>query len=342
MQQPTQPPRVSERPRGAARPGSRAWPLLLASLASLACARTPPPTVPAQRALVRDLERVVDVRTSTGWLIDENELIVAVPDALKAACQTLPEDRRAALAWMDLAIEREGGDVVARWRERGKELSEVKDLLRLTRMRLVLRRADEWVLAGRCPFWLEPTERFAGVHTQGGRFILTLEGGGRVIEEFALGRVKYGGGGAGRVLLGYGFGERWALSTGFELGGSARFTNLQLGEQSDLPEVVALAAAPVVLRFVFGITAHAELEAGPIAFIDQGRADPVTQRVTAQYDWGARIGLAVGGSFLRLQRAVIPKFAVSLTVDHVPGDPNLTQIGIGVRTGVDFSRWSRF
>jgi hypothetical protein len=294
---------------------------------------------------VRDVARVVDVRSRVGWLVDETELLGIMPDALKSACQVPESDRLAALAWLDRAVASHGGDVAAAWRARGKDLDEVEDLLLYTRTRLVLERTEEWIRAGRCPFWLEPSPRFRGVHTQMGRFFLTLEGGGRFVEEFALGAVKYGGGGSGRLLGGYGIKETWALSLGVEVGGSARFTNLALGEQSDLPELVGFAVLPVVARWQFGLVAFAEAEVGPMAYLDQGSADPVTGEVQASFDRGVHAGIAVGGSYLRLQRGVMPRFAIALTVDYVPavgGRPALTQIGIGARTGIDIARWASF
>jgi hypothetical protein len=334
-------PRIVRRP--AAAPKSAAT--FVGALGLLAGCMPRLPQDSTHRALVRDVARVVDVRSRVGWFIDESELEAVLPYAMKAACQTTAASRTASLRWLDQEIDAQGGDVAAAWRERNQELDKVEELLLLTRTRLVLARADDWVRHGRCPFWLEPTARFRGVHTQGHRLILTLEGGGRATQELSLGAVKYGGGGSGRLIVAYGIAESWALGVGAEVGGSARFTNLQLGQQSDLPELVGLVVAPVVLRWHFGLTAHAEIEAGPMAYIDRGSADPTTGRVEAHFDRGIHFGVAIGATYLRLQRGVIPKFAVSLTVDYVPGvdgQPGLTQIGVGARTGIDLSRWKRF
>ena len=304
------------------------------------------PWQPVQRALVRDVERVVDVRGNVGWFIDESEIQAVLPDVMKSFCQVPLEDREAALVWLDRDIVELGGpDVVAAWRARGKKLGKVEELLLVTRTRLLLARATEWANQGRCPFWLEPTAAFPGVHTQDHRFIATIEGGGRITQEIALGRVRFGGGGSGRILAGYGFAEGWGLTTGLEIGGGARFTNLALGEQSEFPQIVGQAAVPVVLRRQLGLTTHAEIELGPMAYFDRGSADPSTREVKLQFDWGARMGMALGGTYLRLHRGFIPKFAVAFTVDWVPAmgeQPGLTQIGLGLRTGLDFSRWYGF
>jgi hypothetical protein len=292
------------------------------------------------------VERVVSVRGDVGWFVDESEMQAVLPDVMKSLCQVPPDDRDAAVVWLDRYIVELGGpDVAALWRSRGKDLDEVEDLLLASRTRMLLARAIEWAKQGRCPFWLEPTRRFHGVHTQDFRFIASLEGGGRFTQEIALGRVRFGGGGSGRLLAGYGFAEGWGLSTGLEIGGGARFTNLQLGMQSEFPELVGQAAAPVVLRRQLGLTTHMELEFGPMAYFDRGSADASTREVKLHFDWGTRFGAAIGGTYLRLHRGFIPKFAVAFTVDYVPamGDqPGLTQLGLGLRTGIDFSRWLGF
>lgn len=315
------------------------WAALAAG--GVACAPALPEGQP-HRALVRDLARVVDVRSRVGWLVDESELQAVIPDAMKSVCQVSPYERAVARGWVDARIADLGGDVVKVWRARGKSLSDVQDLLLLSRVRLLLARADEWARQERCPFWLEPSDDFRGVHVLGTRLVLTVEGGGRFTEEFALGEVRYGGGGSGRLLGGYHFGETWGLLVGAEFGGSARFTNLRLGEQSEFPELVALAAAPLVLRWHYGLSTHLELEAGPMAHIGRAEVDQLSRHVEIQFDWGYRVGLAVGGSYLRLARGVIPKFGFAVTIDQVPGADGratLTQFSVGFRTGIDLSRW---
>ena len=234
--------------------------------------------------------------------------------------------------------------MAALWRLRDRDMDEVSDLLRHTRVRLVLKRAMDWADQGRCPFWLEPSPGFAGVNTLAWRWFITIEGGGRFTPEFALGEVKYGGGGSGascsvwlRRVVG--------AVAGVELGGSARFTNLQLGQQSDLPSLAGVVIVPAVLRWQFGLSTFAEFEGGPMFYFDEGMADPITGTVVAQFDRGIHVGIAVGAAYLRLERGIIPKFAVSITVDYVPGTDGkatLTQLGIGARTGIDFSRWMGF
>src|SRR5213593_821377 len=163
-------PRVGAGPPRAARPA-----IVALSLVALGCA----PVLPGpstQRSLVRDVERVVDVRGDVGWFIDESEIQAVLPDVMKSFCQVPLEEREAAVLWLDHRIVDLGGpDVDAAWRTHGKKLSKIEPLLLATRTRMLLARATEWAKQGRCPFWLEPTPRFAGVHTQDHRFIATVE-----------------------------------------------------------------------------------------------------------------------------------------------------------------------
>lgn len=293
--------------------------------------------------LVRDLQRIVEFRSSVGWIIDDTEIQQAMPDALMSACQTPDSDRAEALAWLDDQIAAHGGDVAKAWRERGKSFGKIDDLLALTRERLLLARADESVRQGKCPFWLEPSNAFAGVQTHERRWVLTLEAGGRGVGAFALGHVRWGAGGSGRVLIGHGFGEEWTLSIGPELGGDASFTTLELGQFNEFPELAAFLALPVVAKWRFGVAAHLETELGPVSYVD--RASAGSTGVTAHYHTGVRAGIATGGTFLRLGRGFVPTFAVTLTVDWIPAagnSPALTQVGLGLRTGVELSRWRKF
>lgn len=316
---------------------------LIALTAVAGCAPALPQR-PIQRALVHDVQRIVDVRTSVGWIIDDTELQSLLPDALKSACQTPSDDRLEALAWLDAEIAAKGGDVAEVWRARGRKLGAVDDLLLLTRARLLLGQADQWVRQGKCPFWMEPTPRFAGIQTHRNRWVLTLEAGGRVVQAFAVGKVRYGGGGSGRVLIGHGIGEEWILSVGPELGGDAMLTKLELGQVNEFPALSAFLAIPVVVRWRFDLAKHVEAELGPVSYVNRASAS-ASGNVSAHYHTGVRTGVALGGTLLRLGRGFVPKFSIAATVDLIPaagGSAALTQVGIGLRTGVDLSSWREF
>ena len=77
------------------------------------------PAQPVQRALVRDVARVVDVRQKVGWLIDETEVEAALPDVLPSACRVGDADRAASLAWLVGEVARHGGSPIVAGRAAG-------------------------------------------------------------------------------------------------------------------------------------------------------------------------------------------------------------------------------
>ena len=285
-----------------------------------------------ERALVRDVARVVDVRQKVGWAIDDKEVEDALPDVMRSACRVEPSVRAAGLAWLDGEVARRGGDPAEAWRRAGKDLDKIADLLLFARTRLVLARADEWVRAGKCPFWLEPEAGFDGIQVVAHRWILAAEAGGRFVVGSESGVFGYGGGGGGRLLVGYGLSERHSLFVGLEGGGSARFTNAPIGERFALPDLLGVFAVPVVGRRTFALSGFVEAEVGAMAFVNQ---------VDGSLEPGVRAGFGVGGTYLRLKRGLLPRFTFAVALDHAPGwggGHTITQASAGLRAGFDLSR----
>jgi hypothetical protein len=297
-----------------------------------ACATPALPEPPVQRALVRDVARVVDVRQKVGWLLDDTEVDGALPDVMPSACRVSESDRAASLAWLDARVASLGGQPAEAWRRAGKDLDKIADLLLFTRTRLVLARADQSVRDGKCPFWIEPEPNFDGTQTLANRWMFGAEAGGRLIIGAENGVLGYGAGGGGRVLLGYGLNERNALFFGLEVGGGARFTSVPIGERVAIPDFLAIAAAPVIGRRSISLSGFVEAEVGPMAYFNQveGIVEP-----------GLRVGVGIGGSYLRLKRGLLPRFTFGILLDHAPGwndGVTITQLSAGLRAGFDLSR----
>ena len=304
----------------------------LALLVAVVGCATVLPATPVERALVRDVARVVDVRQKVGWLIDDKEVDAALPDVLPSACRVDAAARAASLAWLDGEVAKRGGTPVEAWRRAGKDMDKIEELLLFARTRLVLARADAWARDGKCPFWLEPTASFDGVQVVARRWIVGAEAGGRFIVGSENGVLGYGGGGGGRVLVGYGFDERHSLFIGLEGGGGARFTNVPIGERITVPDLLAIFAVPVVGRRTLSLSGFVEAEVGFMAYLNQveGRIEP-----------GVRAGVGLGGTYLRLKRGLLPRFTFGVTLDHAPGwgaGANITQVSAGLRAGFDLSR----
>lgn len=290
------------------------------------------PATPVERALVRDVARVVDVRQKVGWVIDDKEVDGALPDVLPSVCRVDAAARAASLVWLDGEVARRGGSPVEAWRRAGKDMDKIDDLLLFARTRLVLTRAVEWARDGKCPFWIEPAASFDGVQVVARRWIVGAEAGGRFIVGSENGVLGYGGGGGGRALVGYGFDERHSLFIALEGGGGARFTSVPIGERITVPDLLAIFAVPVIGRRTLSLSGFIEAELGFMAYLNQveGRIEP-----------GVRAGVGLGGTYLRLKRGFLPRFTFGVTLDHAPGwggGANITQVSAGLRAGFDLSR----
>jgi hypothetical protein len=297
--------------------------LAVAALALAACAPRPAPRDPTTRALFRDLERHVTVAATTGWSADRIEIERMAPGALDSVCRVDPLARRSLAAWLEAEIARRGGPVEKAWRERGKDLAAVEDLLVLTRVRRLLARAEE--LAGDCPFWLEPEEPFRGRQITEDRYVLTLGGGGKGIAVRQGDRVDLSAGGAGRLLVGRAFAGGDAVLVGAELGASASFPKDATGERGGLV-IGADLVVPVVYRRTL-TNAYLELEAGWL-----GRS---TERDFGAIEHGVHLGAAFGARALRT-RFFFPGAAFGFSWERTfqAGD-DVTLLKVGARVAFD-------
>ena len=296
--------------------------LLLAALL-VACGRRPAPKDPSERALFRDLERQVTINAATGWGVDKLEVDGMLETALDSVCRVDPLARRALTAWLEAEIARNGGPVEAAWKQRGRKLSKVTDLLVLTRVQMLLARAEE--MATECPFWLEPVAEFRGRQISDGRFQITLGGGGKGIVVEEAEKVDVLAGGAGRLMFGRVFRDGHGLYAGLEIGGSAAFPKDDMGNRSSI-ELAADFVTPIVYRRSF-TNSYAEVEAGWI-----GRS---TERDWGKLDHGVHAGIAFGGRALRT-RFLFPGVVFGLSWERIFLDgADITMLKVGARVAVD-------
>lgn len=318
------------------RPGGRGGLVLSLGLVGLlgllglgGCARLqalPAPKEPVAASLFRDLERQVTVAAAAGWGIDRMEIEELLAPALDSVCRVSELDRRALRGVLDENIAAAGGSVEEVWRQRGKELSKVENLLVLTRMRMLLQRADE-VAGADCPFWLEPDAEFRGRQISRGRWQLTGGGGGKGIVVRNGGETDFLFGGAGRILFGRVDQKNRGVYLGAELGASASFPKDDMGDRSRLILAADL-VVPVMVRFT-GVNSYLELEAGWL-----GRS---TEEDFTDVDHGVHLGVSVGGRALRT-RFFFPgaAFGVSVARTFVVGDdPLMLKLGVRIAFDVD-------
>lgn len=294
---------------------------VLVGAAAGACSARLAPRDPTTNVLYRDLERQVTVTAATGWGIDRIEIEGMLESALDSVCRVDPLARRSLLAWLADAIARHGGPVDAAWRERGKDLDEVRDLLVLTRVKLLLERAEQ--AAHECPFWIEVETPFRGRQISDDRFQLSFGGGGKGIVVRQGDQVDLSAGGAGRVLVGRAFSDGHALFVGIEGGASASFPKNETGERTALVIGVDL-VAPLVYRRTL-TNAYFELEGGWL-----GRS---TEDDWNAIDHGVHVGFAFGARALRT-RFLFPGAALGVSYERTFGD-DATLLKVGARVAFD-------
>lgn len=274
------------------------------------------------RALYRDLERQVTVAAATGWGADRLEIEALLESSLDSTCRVDPAVRGGLHAWIEAEIARRGGPVDRAWRERGRDLGRVDDLLVLTRVQRLLARTEE--VAGDCPFWLEPEPEFRGRQISERRFVVAFGGGGKVIGVRRGNRSDLNVGGAGRLLFGRALAGRTTLLVGLEVGGSVAFPKDELGERASLLFGADL-VAPVVYREMF-TNSYVELEAGWL-----GRSN---ERDWSAFEHGVHLGIAFGLRALRT-RFVFPGVAFSASWERTFEGPDVTLFKIGARVTFD-------
>ena len=297
--------------------------LIVVALLAAACGRRPAPKDPSERALFRDLERQVTINAATGWGVDKLEVEAMLETTLDSLCRVDPLARRTLATWLVAEISRLGGPVEAAWKARGKKLSKVGDLLVLTRVQMLLARAEE--MATDCPFWLEPSPDFRGRQISDGRFQITLGGGGKGIVVEEGDKIDVRAGGAGRLMFGRVFRDGHGLYAGVEIGGSAAFPKDDMGNRSSI-ELAADFVAPLVYRRSF-TNSYAEIEAGWI-----GRS---TERDWGKLEHGVHAGVAFGGRALRT-RFLFPGVVFGVSWERLFLDgTDVTMLKVGARVAVD-------
>jgi hypothetical protein len=277
----------------------------------------PPADPVAIFSLRDDLERIVEIQSGGGWQIDKYEMDDMMPSALSSVCRVVPRGRLDLLALLDARIVELGGPVEQAW-AKTKDISDVKELLFVTRVRDLLaeaiRRAPQ-----ECPFWVEPEPKFKGLQSDFGAFALNVETGGMLQLRRTEGRVTYGGGGVLRLLVSRGFGDA-SLMAGAEFAGGAM---LKPGAEQFV--INYFPAIPVVVRF-WNVSWHYDLEAAPVGLFQADDTKP---------SYGLRLGAGIGVQSRRA-RGVIPWGGFAFAYEHYFAGhrPAAEFVRAGLRVGI--------
>lgn len=280
-----------------------------------------PDEPPAARALRDDLAKIVELREQRGWGIDAFEIEAMLPDALLSFCAVPPAARTRAGEQFEREFAETRARIGAREGLRGDDLRAHPEVLAASR-RLGLFAASA-ARSDDCPFTIRPSEDFRGRQFDRDTVTLNAEGGGLASFGSRGDGLRFGGGGAGRLSVGFGLGERYNLRVGFELGGAAL---LNENIRADDVSVDFLFAAPVALRRNWGPYVG-DLELAPIAL-----GNPL---VSAPMRYGVRFAVLGGVSALRV-RDFLPWTGLVLMGEWVaPRGPEaaIWSIRAGVRIG---------
>ncbi len=290
------------------------------------CANAEPPRDDAAversaRGLLADVERIVDIQETLGWYVDERAYEDVRDPMMRSVCKAMPEVRQRALEVM-------GDRVMAS--ESAPDLYEASGrhvTSEVARARSEQRQYDALSRAVRdatkdCPYWDEPEIGFEGRQTDRNRFTLSLETGGLVQIRRSEETWTYGGGGAGRILSGYGFDGKLSLLAGVEFGGGGL---LIPGSDPTQFAINYFPALPVVLRW-HKSNMHYDLEVAPVGLF---------QASDTSLSYGGRVGLGGGFSALRTQ-GVMPWAGMAIAYEHhveSGGRPKTHFLRGGIRVG---------
>jgi hypothetical protein len=251
------------------------------------------------RSLMSDVSRIVAAQEAEEWFTDKQALRSVEEQVLVSVCSATPEARAGAQAGFEKR-RAELGDAEASFRRSGKLDHDVESALTAERRALVMRHALERV--GECPFWIRPKPGFDGLQSDRRRITLSVESGGNVQFRYTEKRWTFGGGGLGRLLVGYGLDGHYSLLMGGEFGGGAM---LQPGTDASKFVINYFPAVPVVLRTRF-LTFQYDLELAPVALFQADNTD---------LSWGARIGTTFAFTALR-RRNVLPWAGLAVAYEH--------------------------
>lgn len=275
------------------------WPLALLLVLRPTAAVAQPVDPEGTRSLLSDVARIVAAEEADDWFTDREAWQSVEEHLLPSVCRTTVAAREAALEALrarHVAL----GDARALFAQTGRLSGAAAEALTAERELLGL----EHTLArqSECPFWIRPEAGFLGRQSDRGRITISIESGGNVQFRRTQQHWTFGAGGAGRLLVGWGFDGRYSLLAGPEFGGSAL-----LRPNSNASEFVInyFPAVPVVFRSR-QLTWHYDLEAAPVALFE---AD------NTRLSWGARVGGVFAFTALR-RRNVLPWAGLAVAYEY--------------------------
>ena len=272
------------------------------------------------RALHHDLLLIIRQQARISWIRDRSALEEVAERLSDVGCRSAPSTRTLLTRYLEEERDRQGGSAKVQWQS-GVSLSELDEVLLRDRVLAAL----QWIErhAQECPFWLEESEGFLGLHQDQRRWQLILESMGSAQLLWRDGETLFGGAGQGRLLGAYGLGERWALAAGVELGGASTFPQDEEGNRS--VEATWAAGLPLLLRSWVGATRF-DFELALIARLPESRPETPL--------FGIRFAPAIGISTPRIA-GFLPHFCLWVGYERFEDD-QLQVLRVGTRVGVSW------
>jgi hypothetical protein len=265
---------------------------------------------------------LVSIAEKRIWQVDHYEIDGLMNNALLCVCVADKHTRSAARERLGQLLSDHGGDVRKAWLKAGEKLSEIDELLTIHRTRVLFERSVSESKM-RCPFFLSQSSTYNERHRMTDRFFMATQGGGLLNIRFAD-QLRAGGGGSGRLDLGYGVGPNWSLRVGPEFGGAGLLDESLNTNDIDLDFYFAL---PITMRHR-GLMWHQDLELAPVALGAPWRDS---------MRWAVRIGGLLGLTYSRMGR-IQPWGGLKVSAEHAPAyedEAALTTVRVGIRFGVD-------
>ena len=272
--------------------------------------------------LVYDLLKLVAFFEQRGWTIDRYEIERILPEALLSVCRCSEPVRAGAAVSLQRQISAEGGASEPIWRANGQDFSAVEGIITLERavklLALARARAPQ-----ECAYWMLAKDRFRGHQIDTGHVTLNFEGGGLFSVRRANGRIRFGGGGSGRITAALPITIRTKLRLGPEIGGAAL---VDQDVTADTVAVDVVSSFPIAVRRFEGLYLY-DVEIAPLLL-------GLWWRDVVRY--GVRLGGLFGVSAPRL-RTFLPWTGVAVGIEWIPRQGNTPEqwtLRMGLRFGI--------
>ncbi len=271
-----------------------------------------------------DLSSIVTAQERVDWVIDQHALQEITPKLAEVYCQlndaTLLLLEKKVKAQLEQQSAQSYYKAQKRRKAHFKSNRKFKELLHQQRIQQALQHIKKY--KDKCPFWLDKTDSFLGIHRDAGRFQLMAETMGGLQLQKSKKNLFLGGAAQGRLIGVYGFTPTWGLGLGLEAGGASTFPKDEQGRRSLKAQWAA--GVPFIVRGWWD-NLRVDVELTPVARFDD--------QTMSQGRYGGRIALSFGVSPLRVF-GVLPHIMAWIGGEHFFDQDSTWVLRGGTRIGI--------